>query len=406
MSPHPIINQESGVSTILAWGFDGIEDNTINQALKTAHLPFVESPVALMPDAHLGYGSTVGSVIATRGAVVPAAIGVDIGCGMIAAETTLTANDLPDKLGPLHGAIREAVPAGVGQGHEHSQPLPERLSSVMPGLVTSDESLKTRCKKQFGSLGSGNHFVEICVDERNRVWVVLHAGSRGVGKEIAERHIDKAKGLMEQMFITLPDPDLAYLVQGSTAFLSYINDMRWAQDYAAANRQAMLDAVMANLSKLMGDRPFSYDEAVNCHHNYTTQEHHHGKDLWITRKGAIRARAGDLGIIPGSMATGSFIVRGLGNKASYCSASHGAGRKMSRGDARRSLTVESLEERMAGKAWNDRDANLLVDEHPDAYKSIEDVMAAQADLVEIVHTLTQVVNYKGAEEGRRGKRKR
>lgn len=392
--------------TILAWGRDGIEDNTIEQAWKTASLPFIHGNIALMPDAHLGFGSTVGSVIATKGAIIPATIGVDIGCGMIATRTDLTSQSLPEKMGPIQGVIRDAVPAGLGKDHGAAQTLPDNLTTrILPPMVEFDDSLLARARNQFGTLGSGNHFVEMCLDQEDRVWIVLHSGSRGVGKEIAERHIAEAKGIMEAYFIELPDPDLAYLVQGTSQFASYVSDMLWAQKYAMENRNRMMVAIEMGLRTLL-DREIDFTDRVNAHHNYTEQENHGGQNVWVTRKGAIRARVGDRGIIPGSMGTSSFIVKGLGNKDSFTSASHGAGRKMSRGQARRELTEGSLREAMAGKAWNDREAGDLVDEHPDAYKSIEAVMNAQADLVEIEFTLNQVVNYKGTDGGRRKKKVR
>jgi tRNA-splicing ligase RtcB len=357
-----------------------------------------------MPDAHIGIGATVGSVIATAGAIVPAAVGVDIGCGMIASRLTISAADLPEDLGPLHDAIATAIPSGVGKGH--NSPIQERTDptklpwwprETQPQIVDGSNKLWARTRDQFGTLGSGNHFVELCLDENQQVWLVLHSGSRGVGNEIARRHIDGAKKLMKRYFIELDDPDLAYFAEHTPQFDEYVHDMLWAQEYARTNREQMLDAAMLAIERVL-DRQIWYGpgvEQVNCHHNYTEQEHHHGRDLWVTRKGAIRAREGDLGIIPGSMATGTYIVEGLGNVASFTSASHGAGRRMSRGVARRTVTEDELRAAMAGKAWNDDEAQNLLDEAPAAYKPIEDVMEAQADLVRVVHTLTQILNYKG-----------
>jgi tRNA-splicing ligase RtcB (3'-phosphate/5'-hydroxy nucleic acid ligase) len=332
-------------------------------------------------------------VIPTTGAVVPAAVGVDIGCGMIAVDTGLSSHALPDDLDDLHGAIRAVVPAGVGQGHDpgkarlwdHYPGTPDRLTPRQAATATN----------QFGSLGSGNHFVEVCLDERDDVWVVLHSGSRGIGNQLAKAHIEGAKGLMAKHFVELEDPDLAYLVEGTPAFDAYIADMTWAQQYAMGNREAMMDATLGALATSLGlDEPPEVDR-INCHHNFTQLEHHHGRDVWLTRKGAIRARSGDRGVIPGSMGTRSYIVSGAGNPASYCSCSHGAGRRLSRGAARRTLDLDGLRAQMAGKAWNDADAAALIDEDPRAYKDIDQVMEDQKDLVSIDHTLHQVLNYKG-----------
>lgn len=385
---------------VLSWAED-LDERTLAQAHTAAALPFVAKPLALMPDAHLGYGATIGSVIATRGAIIPSAVGVDLGCGMIAAQTGLQSKHLPNSLGPLHGEIRKRVPAGIPTrrdksigSHTDAQDLPGFLQNTVSDVAAEHMA---KAAVQFGTLGSGNHFIEVCLDEQDRVWVMLHSGSRGVGNKLATHHIAKAKGLMKEWFITLDDPDLAYLVEGTSEFEAYIADMLWAQDYAAQNRLAMMDQVLAALQTVIGKKSLpKVPMMVNCHHNYATMEHHHGRNLWVTRKGAISAREGQLGIIPGSMATGSYIVRGLGSPASYTSASHGAGRRMSRSQARKTLTVESLRGQMGDRTWNDRDAEALLDEHPDAYKDIESVMADQADLVEPVHHLTQVLNFKGA----------
>lgn len=406
------VDVERGRDPLLVWGANGIEPNTIEQAKMTARLPFVRGPVALMPDAHVGFGSTVGSVFATRGAIVPSAIGVDIGCGMAAYRLEslgkpLTSFDLTDTQN-IHRAIRKVVPAGVGQGHKRAQDAVFLAAldhdARRPALLDERQKLTARARQQFGTLGAGNHFVEVCLDEQDRVWVVLHSGSRGVGNELAKIHIDGAKGLMKEYFIELENDDLAYLPEGTPAFDAYINDMRWAQAYAAANRQQMLDAIHRALEGHF-ERTINQADVVNCHHNFTQLEHVRGENVWVTRKGAISARATQLGIIPGSMATGTYIVQGLGNEASLQSCSHGAGRKLSRNQAKRELSEETLRECMSVKvgaggalverAWNGHDARQLVDEHPDAYKDIEDVMNAQSDLVEVVHTLTQAVNYKG-----------
>ncbi len=393
---------------VLSWATE-LDDNTVAQAERTAELPFVERPLALMPDAHLGYGATVGSVIATGGAIIPSAVGVDIGCGMAAAPLGITSSALPDDLGALHSSIARGVPSGVpnrkqrGTGsHRDAQDTPA-LNALMERAPELARNESGRVARQFATLGSGNHFVEICLDEIDEVWVVLHSGSRGIGNKLANEHIDAAKGLMKRWFIELSDPDLAYLVEGTAEFDAYIDAMLWAQDYAAANRNAMLETVLRSVFHAIGhdvsdgvpDGLVDHDRIVNCHHNYTEREQHHGKSLWVTRKGAIRARTGDFGVIPGSMATGSFIVEGVGNPSSYNSASHGAGRTLSRSKARKTLTAESLDERMEGIAWNG-DAEALLDEHPEAYKDIESVMDAQSDLVDIRHRLTTILNYKGS----------
>lgn len=386
-------------SKVLAWGVDLIDGKTLAQAGASASMEFVESPLALMPDAHFGMGATVGSVIATRGAVMPAAVGVDIGCGMIAAPLPLTASQLPDDLGPMHDAIAAAVPAGIGKERAHGDAGVAFYARTQ--LSIPDDALQSKraakAQGQLGTLGSGNHFVELCADENEDIWLVLHSGSRGVGKELAEIHIEAAKGLMRDYFISLPDPDLAYLVQGSPEFDAYIRAMLWAQDYARENRSLMLRAAIDAVSvTLCRQLPVERSEVVNCHHNFTELEHHRGRDLWVTRKGAIRARTSDRGVIPGSMGTGSFIVRGKGNAASWQSCSHGAGRVMSRGQAKRELSVESLEVKMKGITWNASQARSLVDEHPWSYKDVNAVMAAQADLIDVEHTLHQLLNYKGA----------
>ena len=376
---------------VLSWATD-LDDKTAAQAARSAELPFVFDHVALMPDAHFGYGATVGSVIPTKGAIIPSAVGVDIGCGMIAAELDLSASDLPDDLAPLHAAIRRDVPAGVGRGHDSASEIPD-LPATKGEKWWTDRLIK-KAAAQFGSLGSGNHFIEVCLDERDRVWIVLHSGSRGVGNILANIHIDGAKGLMQRYFIDLPDRDLAYLVEGTDEFDNYITDMLWAQEYAMGSRQRMMQLVRGCLDRFLG-REVAVADVINCHHNFTEREHHMGQDVWLTRKGAIRARAGDRGVIPGSMGAASFIVSGCGNDASFHSCSHGAGRRMSRGQARRELDEQTLVEAMAGKAWNN-DAKTLIDEDPRAYKDIDEVMAAQSDLVTIDHRLHQILNYKGA----------
>lgn len=376
---------------LLSWASD-IEQGTIDQAALTAKLPFLAGHVALMPDAHVGIGSTVGSVIPTKGAIIPAAIGVDIGCGIIATRTTLTANDLPDDLSKLMPLVEARIPAGVGKGHEDPT-IDAALAAIgRPQTeLTAKQEKTTAC--QFGTLGSGNHFVEVCLDESDRVWTLLHSGSRGIGNQIAKKHIEAAKKLMAQYFITLDNPDLAYLVQGTPEFTHYIRDMLWAQSYALGSRARMDKAITRSLFEVVGHG--EREHTINSHHNFTQQEHHNGQDMWITRKGAVKADVNDQGVIPGSMGTRSYVVTGLGNPSSYNSCSHGAGRKMSRTQARKELSAESLTEAMAGRTWNGDRAAALVDEHPLAYKNIDRIMEDQKDLARIDHTLRQIFNYKG-----------
>ncbi|MFI6926637.1 RtcB family protein [Nonomuraea spiralis] len=376
---------------LLSWASE-IDEGAIMQAARTARLPFVSGHVALMPDAHVGIGATVGSVIPTENAIIPAAVGVDIGCGMVATETTLTAADLPDTLAALMPMVERRIPAGVGKGHD--DPSIDRTLSDL-GVPYTDLNPKQTKKvaEQFGTLGSGNHFVEVCLDERDHVWTVLHSGSRGIGNQLAQMHITGAKKLMRKQAVGLEDPDLAYLVQSTPEFTAYIEDMLWAQHYAMASRARMDKVLIDALFKVVGKG--QRVRTINCHHNFTQQETHYGKSLWITRKGAIKADTGDEGVIPGSMGTRSYIVRGRGNPESYNSCSHGAGRRMSRTKAKRELSVRSLTEAMSGRTWNADRAAALVDEHPDAYKPIDQVMADQKDLVEVQHTLRQVFNYKG-----------
>jgi RNA-splicing ligase RtcB len=376
---------------VLVWGEEFIDAATLEQAERTARLPFVREPLALMPDAHVGIGATVGSVVFMEGALVPAAVGVDIGCGMVAALTNLHAGELPDDLGRLLSLIEERIPAGLGEGHREAQS--DALQFGLPASALGPKDA-AKIRQQFGTLGSGNHFLELCLDETERAWLVIHSGSRGIGKTLAERHITDARSTMARYFIDLEDRDLAYVVEGTPEFEAYVADMLWAQRYAAANREKMMGAALASLVDVTSGAT-SEIERINCHHNFAAREHHRGRDGWVVRKGAIRASRGDRGVIPGSMGTASFIVTGLGNSASFESCSHGAGRRMSRAMARRQLTADSLSETMRGKTWQSRDAAALVDEHPLAYKDVEAVMAAQADLVRIDHRLAQVLNYKG-----------
>jgi tRNA-splicing ligase RtcB len=378
---------------LLSWASD-VEQDTLEQAARAARLPFVAGHVALMPDAHVGIGATVGSVIPTDGAIIPAAVGVDIGCGMIATETDLNAADLPDTLRALMPLIEARIPAGVGKGHATAPPGTDTALAELGVPHTELDGKQTRVvAEQFGTLGSGNHFVEVCLDERDKVWTVLHSGSRGIGNQLASRHIAAAKKLAKAWFIPLEDPDLAYFVQGTPQFDAYIQDMLWAQRYAMASRKRMAEAANRSLFEIVGHGHMV--RTINCHHNFTQTEHHHGRDLWITRKGAIKADIGDEGVIPGSMGTRSYIVAGKGNPSSYNSCSHGAGRRLSRSQARKHLTVASLEAAMGERIWNADKARTLLDEHPGAYKDIDQVMADQTDLVTIQHTLRQVFNYKG-----------
>lgn len=386
---------EQLLGNVVSWATD-LEPGVIDQVRMTSKLPFLGGHVALMPDAHVGMGSTVGSVIPTKGAIIPAAIGVDIGCGMVASKTNLTLEDLPDSLDPLMSLVEQRIPAGVGKGHENGKIDASDTSELgkigLPGTPLSPKQDRT-VVTQFGTLGSGNHFVEVCVDEHGTVWTVLHSGSRGIGNQLAQKHISNAQGLMKKWHIHLEDRNLAYLVQGDPSFKAYIDDMLWAQDYAFQSRALMNRAITRSLFEVVGSG--RVDQEINCHHNFTQMEHHHGQDLWITRKGAIKADVGDLGVIPGSMGTNTFITRGLGNPGSYNSSSHGAGRRMSRSQAKRELTEDTLAEYMQGKTWNADKGAQLVDEHPDAYKDIHTVMADQRDLTEVVASLTQIFNFKG-----------
>jgi RNA-splicing ligase RtcB len=375
------------------WASD-IDDGTLLQAGKASRLPVVSGHVALMPDAHVGIGATVGSVIPTENAVIPSAVGVDIGCGMISVETSLSAHQLPDSLEPFLSKVEQAVPAGVGRGHARASSQAQRWMKANADRVTLTDKQSARALTQFGSLGSGNHFFEVCLDERDVVWVVLHSGSRGIGNELAQGHIKLARTQAKEQALKLEDPDLAYFMQGTTEFEAYLRDMLWAQDYAMANRSAMMDAALVAFFRFAGTGREL--ERVNCHHNFTQREPHDGRDLWITRKGAIKADVGDRGVIPGSMGTRSYIVRGRGNPLSYNSCSHGAGRRYSRSKAKSVFTTEDLAAQMQGKTWLSDRATALLDEIPSAYKDIDQVMEDQKDLVKVEHTLCQVLNYKGA----------
>lgn len=395
------VQREEGARPVKIWT-DDIEAEALQQAKNLARLPFIAgNGVALMPDVHAGKGSTVGTVIATDKVIIPATVGVDIGCGMNAVRLSLKAEDLPDSLASIRAEIERRIPLGAGGVHaENREPLEASMLSMPPEIVSNEifNGNALRCYNkwalQLGTLGSGNHFIELCIDENRDVWIMLHSGSRGIGNMIGTHFIEKAKREMERWHIHLPDSDLAYLPEGSQHFDDYMKAVDWAQRYAFQNRAAMMSAVLVALARHI-EKPFEVtQEAINCHHNYVTKENHFGKNLWITRKGAIRAREGDLGIIPGSMGQRSYIVRGKGNPESYCSCSHGAGRSMSRAEARRRFTVADLVAQTEGVECRKDDA--VLDELPSGYKDIDTVMANQTDLVEVVHTLKQAMCVKGA----------
>lgn len=383
------------------------EEEARRQLRNVASMPFVHRWVAVMPDVHVGKGATIGSVVPTLGAVIPAAVGVDIGCGMMAVKTSLKAEQLPDNLAALRAAIERAVPHGRSVGRSNRDKgawsdLPADVAAAWKGrlaqgfahLTEQTPLLKnTNNVNHLGTLGTGNHFIEVCLDEAGAVWFMLHSGSRGVGNKIGSHFIELARKDMERWMIQLPDRDLAYLPEGSEHFGQYIEAVEWAQEYARVNREVMMARVISAVTGVLGVKFETHVEAVNCHHNYVSREHHYGKDVLVTRKGAVRARLGEMGIIPGSMGARSFIVRGLGNDESFHSCSHGAGRVMSRTEAKKRV---SLDEHVAATAGVEcRKDEAVIDETPAAYKSIDAVMEAQKDLVEIVHTLRQVVCVKG-----------
>ena len=410
MSGH--LDIESEGAPIKAW-VRGVEldERALEQLKNVARLPVLHGHLAVMPDVHWGMGATVGSVIPTLGAIVPAAVGVDIGCGMCAVRTSLSANDLPDDLKPVRHAIERAVPHGRTAGRKGGgkrdkgawHDVPTRAANLWNEHLAAGFGLLTEKYPVFknsnhvnhlGTLGTGNHFVELCLDESDRVWVMLHSGSRGIGNRIATIFIEKAKADMEHALGSLPDGDLAYFREGTQHFDDYVEGVLWAQEFARLNRKLMLENTLEALRHVKTLPPFTLtDSAVNCHHNYVQREHHFGEDVWVTRKGAVRAGVGDLGIIPGSMGAKSFIVRGKGNPESFDSCSHGAGRRHSRTKAK---ALFSLDDHIAATAHVEcrKDAGVI-DETPMAYKDIDAVMAAQSDLVDVVHTLRQVVCVKG-----------
>jgi tRNA-splicing ligase RtcB len=402
--------QETEGKPLKLWDSAGeFEEAAMTQLHNVASLPFIYSHVAGMPDVHAGYGATVGSVIATKGAVIPSAVGVDIGCGMVAVKTSLSALDFPDSLKKIRYDIEAAVPHGrtksgrsgdkgawskvprIVEDEFRCSSLSIRLSKI---LVKHPKVLNKNYMKQLGTLGTGNHFIEVCLDEYEDVWVMIHSGSRGIGNSIGSYFITKAKEEMEKYFITsLKDKDLAYLVEYSELYDDYMEAVSWAQDYARMNRDIMMQNVLQVLKKHFPTMTIKEDKAINCHHNYVEKENHFGSNVLVTRKGAVRARKGDYGIIPGSMGTGSFIVEGKGNSQSFCSCSHGAGRVMSRTKARKTISLEEHIKAVEGvECRTDMD---ILDESPAAYKDIGKVMEAQTDLVDIKYRLRQIINVKG-----------
>jgi len=408
MSDHELFTAP-GAAPIKAWvrGVP-IEDEARAQLENAARMPFIHRHIAVMPDVHKGIGATVGSVIPTIGAIIPAAVGVDIGCGMCAVRTSLNASDLPENLRAVREAIERAVPHGRtehgGSGDRGAwHDLPPRVTNLWKQHLAEDyEAIGAKYPKldrgnsvnHLGTLGTGNHFIEVCLDEAGQVWFMLHSGSRGVGNRFGEFFISMARDDCRKAGVDLPDRDLAYFTEGTEHFADYTQAVGWAQAYARINRQVMLENVVAAVGKAPGIKPFTCTvEAVNCHHNYVAQEQHFGASVWVTRKGAVRAGLGDMGIIPGSMGARSYIVRGKGNPESFCSCSHGAGRVMSRTKAKKQFTVEDHAKATAGIECR-KDADVI-DETPMAYKDIDAVMEAQKDLVEVVYILKQVLCVKG-----------
>ncbi len=374
---------------------DDADSKSLDQLKNLASLPFVFHHVAAMADVHLGIGAAIGSVIATKGAVVPAAVGVDIGCGMAAVKLPFSSAALEDRLPAIRRAIERLIPVGFSS-HKHVAPSVRAWEgwSRFAGLHPKAQHLGPKALSQIGTLGGGNHFIEVCLDTEDRVWLMLHSGSRNLGKSLADIHIHEAKGLMKAALVSLPDPDLAYLNEGTREYEAYLHDLHFAQDYALENRRTMLARVLGELRALLNDgEPILTEMEINCHHNYAAKETHFGSEVLVTRKGAVRAGAGELGIIPGSMGTRSFIVRGKGCPDSFDSCSHGTGRRMSRHEAKRRFTVADLREQTRGVECR-KDGGVL-DEIPGAYKSIDKVMADQSDLVEVVAGLKQVLCVKG-----------
>ena len=395
------LNANSGYGVPVKIFTRDVEEEALNQLRQVAQLQFIHSHVAVMPDVHAGIGATVGSVIPTKNAIIPAAVGVDIGCGMNAIRLNLSASQLPDDLRPLRVAIERSVPVGF-EMHKQIKakastldPLAQRLKRITDkhkGLLRMLRDFDRTWQKQLGTLGGGNHFIELCLDEADQVWVMLHSGSRGLGNCIGTYFIERAKKEAQHRFGHVPDKDLSYFAEGSESFDDYVEAVNWAQDYAMENRREMMRLILQAIRPHLP--PFQMSkEAINCHHNYVEEETHFGESVYVTRKGAISAYAGELGIIPGSMGAKSYIVRGKGNPQSFCSCSHGAGRRMSRGKAKRVFSVDDLVQQTAGIECR-KDAGVL-DEIPQAYKDIDVVMENQTDLVEVVHTLRQVLCIKG-----------
>lgn len=375
------------MNNVISWA-KNLESSAENQINQIASLPFIHKHVAVMPDAHAGKGSTVGTVIATEGAIIPAAVGVDIGCGMTAVRLKVKIDDFKDSASKLRSLMESRIPVG----HRSHTALNYHTEKVAKNL-----NIQMKHALQIGTLGGGNHFIEICYDENNDAWVMLHSGSRNLGKTLADVHIEKAKGIMKSYFISLPDPDLAYLAQGTNEFDEYLTDLLLAQEYALSNRKEMMRISLNCISDFLYGEQRTHDDLIDfkidSHHNFTRLENHYNKNVWITRKGAVSARAGEYGIIPGSMGDKSYIVKGKGNIQSFCSCSHGAGRIMSRTQARKKFTEKDLIESTAGVDCK-KDSSVI-DEIPNAYKRIDEVMKSQEDLVEIVHTLKQIICIKG-----------
>lgn len=406
MSGYNVIHEEGALPIKLWTKGVPLEEKAKEQLLKTAQMPFIYKWLAVMPDVHLGKGSTIGSVIPTQKAIIPAAVGVDIGCGMMAVRTSLTAQDLPDNLFEIRCALEKAIPHGRSvsrskrdKGAWHD--IPNNTALAWKKLADDFDQIlevtpklkKTNNVNHLGTLGTGNHFVEICLDESDTVWIMLHSGSRGVGNAIGTHFIEMAKNDMQKWMIHLPDKDLAYFPEGSEHFEHYVFAVEWAQQFAKMNREIMMSNAIQVLKKVIPKAFTAEVEAIDCHHNYVARENHYGENVFVTRKGAVRARKGDMGIIPGSMGAKSFIVRGLGNDESFCSCSHGAGRVMSRTEAKKRV---SLEEHIAAtRGVECRKDKEVIDETPSAYKDIDKVMFAQKDLVEVVYTLRQIVCVKG-----------
>ena len=408
MTQQPYEVMQDGGVPIKSWTRGVPFEPEAKQQLKNiSRMPFIHQWVAVMPDVHLGKGATIGSVVPTLGAVIPAAVGVDIGCGMMAVRTSMNASDLPDNLSGVRSAIERAVPHGRsarargGRDKGAWSNLPDDVLSAWAPIAAQFDVLKEKHRvlkntnniNHLGTLGTGNHFIEMCLDEHNNVWLMLHSGSRGVGNRIGTHFIELAKKDMEQWMIQLPDKDLSYLPEGTEHFDQYVEAVEWAQNFARINREVMMARVIGAVRGALDVDFEARMEAVNCHHNYVSREHHYGKNVLVTRKGAVRAREGEMGIIPGSMGARSFIVRGLGNEESFCSCSHGAGRVMSRTKAKKMVTLEEHLRDTEGVEC--RKDESVIDETPSAYKPIELVMDAQKDLVEVVYTLKQVVCVKG-----------